>query len=132
MTLVDTNVVIDVLAEDADWYSWSSQKLEEIAKKGPVLMNEITYAELAYRVADEAGLRSALTSLGLTLGRTPDHGLFLAGRAFAAYRASGGPRTTLLADFLIGAHAEAEGLPILTRDPRRFRSYFPKVTLITP
>ena len=71
-------------------------------------------------------------SLGLTLGRAPDHGLFLAGRAYAAYRTSGGSRTTLLADFFIGAHAEAAGLPILTRDPRRYRTYFPSVTLITP
>jgi predicted nucleic acid-binding protein len=44
----------------------------------------------------------------------------------------GGPRTTLLADFFIGAHAEAAGLPILTRDPRRYRTYFPSVALITP
>ncbi len=132
MTLVDTNVVIDVLAKDADWYPWSSQTLEEAATRGPTFVNEVTYTELAHRVADEADLRSALAGLGLVLARASDTALFLAGRAFATYRASGGLRTSLLADFFIGAHAAAAGLPILTRDPRRYRTYFPGVPLITP
>ena len=132
MTLVDTNVVIDVLARDPRWYSWSTRKLEEAAANGPTFVNEITYAEVAHRVANEGDLRSALTSLGLSLARASDRALFLAGRAYAAYRAAGGPRTSLLADFFIGAHAEAAVLPILTRDPRRYRTYFPSVTLVTP
>ena len=132
MTLVDTNVVIDVLARDPHWYPRSSQGLEDAAARGPVLVNEVTFAELAHRIANEADLRSALASLGLSLGRASERALFLAGRAYAAYRAAGGPRSTLLADFFIGAHAEAAGLPILTRDPRRYRTYFPGVTLITP
>jgi predicted nucleic acid-binding protein len=96
------------------------------------LVNEITHAELAYHIASEADLRSALTSLGLSLERASERALFLAGRAYAAYRTSRGPRTSLLADFLIGGHAEAAGIPILTRDPRRYRTYFPGVPLITP
>jgi len=132
VTLVDTSVVIDVLSKDADWYPWSSQKLEVAATHGATFINEVTYAELAHRVADEAELRSALGGLGLVLARASDTALFLAGRAYAGYRASGGPRTSLRADFFIGAHAEAAGLPILTRDPRRYRTYFPGVPLITP
>lgn len=132
MTLVDTNVVIDILARDPMWYSWSSTCLERAAASGPTHVNEITYAELAHRVTSEDDLRSALDSLGLSLARAPQPALFLAGRAFADYRAAGGPRTILLADFFIGAHAAAMDLPILTRDPRRFRAYFPGVTLITP
>ena len=132
MTLVDTNVVIDVLARDPEWYPWSSRRLEEAAATGPTFVNEITYAELAHRISNEADLRSAVTSLGLSLARASESALFLAGRAYAAYRAAGGSRTTLLADFFIGAHAQAAGLSILTRDPRRYRTYFPSVTLITP
>jgi predicted nucleic acid-binding protein len=132
VTLVDTNVVIDILARDPRWYSWSSTGLERAAASGPTQVNEITYAELAHRVASEDDLRSALNSLGLSLARAPQMALFLAGRAYAAYRHAGGPRTSLLPDFFIGAHAAATDLPILTRDPRRFRAYFPGVTLIAP
>ena len=132
MTLVDTNIVADIIGSDRVWYEWSATELEKAAISGPTFVNEITYAELAYRIADEADLCRALASLGLQLARAPDRALFLAGRAYAAYRGAGGPRTSLLADFFIGAHAEAAGLPILTRDPRRYRSYFPAVRLIAP
>jgi predicted nucleic acid-binding protein len=132
VTLVDSNIIIDVLARDPDWYPWSSRRLEVAAASGPTLVNEITYAELAHRIANEADLRSVLTSLGLSLARASERALFLAGRAYSAYRTAGGPRTSLLADFFIGAQAEAAGLPILTRDPRRYRTYFPSVALITP
>ena len=132
MTLVDTNIVIDVIAGDSAWYPWSSRSLERAAAAGPILVNEIAYAELAHRVANEADLQSALESIGLSLARASESALFRAGRAHAAYRAAGGPRTSLLADFFIGAHAEAAGLAILTRDPRRYRTYFPDVPLITP
>jgi predicted nucleic acid-binding protein len=131
VTLIDTNVVIDVLMQDPDWYPWSSRSLEAAAAAGPTLVNEVTYAELAHRVANEADLRSALTSLGLSLARASERALFLAGRAYA-YRAAGGPGTSLLADFIIGGHAEAAGLPILTRDPRRYRTYFPAVPFHSP
>lgn len=132
MTLVDTDVVIDVLARDFEWYSWSSQSLERASAVGATFVNEITFSELAHRVASETDLRSALESIRLSFARASDTALFLAGRAYAAYRASGGPRTSLLADFFVGAHAEAAGLTILTRDPRRYRNYFPGVPLITP
>ena len=132
MTLVDSNVASDVLTADPTWLDWSAAALQSVHDTGMPCINEVTYAELAARYSAEGALQRDLDTLGLRLARTPESGLFLAGRAFAAYRAAGGPRTSLLADFFIGAHAEAEGLPILTRDPRRCRTYFPDIVLITP
>ena len=62
----------------------------------------------------------------------PKTALFLAGEIFRRYRRAGGVRTGVLADFFIGAHAQVIGSPILTRDVRRYRTYFPEVELITP
>jgi predicted nucleic acid-binding protein len=132
MTLVDTNVAIDVLTADPVWLDWSVEALRSIRERGSAFVNGVTYAELAARYDAEDALNGDLRDLGIRLERMPQTALFLAGRAYAAYRASGGPRTSLLADFFIGAHAEAAGLAILTRDPRRYRTYFPDVPLITP
>jgi predicted nucleic acid-binding protein len=132
VTLVDSNVVIDVLTADPIWLDWSVAALRTAQDRGVPRISDVTCAELAARYDTEADLQRDLDALGLRLERPPQPALFLAGRAYAAYRASGGPRTSLLADFFIGAHAEAAGLPILTRDPRRYRTYFPGVALITP
>jgi predicted nucleic acid-binding protein len=132
MTLVDTNVAIDVLTADPVWLDWSVEALRSIRGRGSAFVNGVTYAELAARYDAEDALYGDLRDLGIRLERMPQTALFRAGRAHAAYRAAGGPRTSLLADFFIGAHAEAAGLAILTRDPRRYRTYFPDVPLITP
>ena len=132
MTLVDTNVIVDLLSDDPVWFAWSSEHLQQCRSRGATYLNEITYAELAARIAAEADLQAAISELGLVLVRAPTSALFLAGRAFARYRAAGGPRTSMIADFFIGAHAEIEKLPILTRDVRRYRTYFPSLTLIAP
>lgn len=132
MTLVDSNVALDVLTTDPVWLDWSVQALRAAQESGVPRISDVTYAELATRYAIESALQRDLDTLNLRLERMPGPALFLAGRAYAAYRAAGGPRTSLLADFFIGAHAEAAGLPILTRDPRRYRTYFPAVTLMTP
>lgn len=132
MTLVDTNVVVDVLSANRDWLQWSVDALERRRQTGLLLINEVTYAELAVRSVSETDLQADIERIGLRLERTPVPALFAAGQTFRLYRTAGGPRLSLLPDFFIGAHAEASGLPILTRDPRRFRTYFPKVELITP
>ena len=132
MTLVDTNVLRDVLARDPVWFPWSVEQLQQRRLQGLLLINDITYAELAVRIANEAELVAALAELGVRLERTPTSALFLAGKAFGRYRKAGGPRPSLLPDFFIGAHAEVARLPILTRDTRRYRTYFPSVKLIAP
>lgn len=132
MTLVDTNVIVDVLYNDPVWIGWSGDALWQRRQAGPLWINEIIYAELAARIASEGNLRSAIEEIGVSLERSPEAALFLAGRTFADYRRAGGPRTSLLPNFLIGAHASVLKCPILTRDVRRYRTYFPGVDVITP
>jgi predicted nucleic acid-binding protein len=132
VTLVDTNVLIDVLSDDPNWRSWSQDRLEERSDEGPLLINEVVYAELSSRFAAEEQLDDAIWELNVVLERSPKSALFLAGQAFERYRRAGGTRTGVLPDLFIGAHAQAERLPILTRDVRRYRTYFPAVELISP
>ena len=132
MTLIDTNIVIDVLSEDLQWFAWSSVMLKLRSDCGPLFVNDIVYAELAARFGHEPVLDEALATMDIVLHRSPKHALFLAGRAFGRYRAAGGARTSLIADFIIGAHAAAAQIPILTRDARRYRTCFPNVELISP
>lgn len=132
MTLVDTNVLIDILTHDGVWFDWSFEKLVARRELGDLLINEITYAELAAGIDDERQLERIVVELGVILEHIPRPALYAAGRTFGRYRAAGGPRTSLIPDFFIGAHAEVAGMPILTRDARRFRTYFPDVKLIAP
>jgi len=69
---------------------------------------------------------------GITMEDIPRAALFLAGKVFRRYRAAGGNRTGVLPDFFIGAHAAVSGLPLLTRDIQRYRTYYPTVNLIAP
>jgi predicted nucleic acid-binding protein len=132
VTLVDTNVLIDIVSPDPNWFTWSRDQLERLSAIGPLFVNDVIYAELSARFRSEVLLRESLEVMDVTLERLPHQSLFPAGRAFGRYRAGGGPRTSLIADFLIGAHAAVMSVPILTRDPRRYRTYFPGVELITP
>jgi len=132
MTLVDTNVLLDVLSADARWLAWSIDALEASAAAGPLLINEIIYAELSVRMLSEAELNRQIERLGVSFERSPQHALFLAGQTFSHYRRAGGTRTGVLSDLFIGAHALVLGCPVLTRDVRRYRTYFPAVELISP
>ena len=132
MTLVDTNVLLDILTDDPVWAEWSIANLRRQTTRGPLIINEVVYAELAGNVPTEAELKESVRLLRLRLDRTPETALFLAGVAFRRYRRSGGVRTGVLPDFFIGAHAQVARLPVLTRDVKRFHTYFPEVALITP
>jgi predicted nucleic acid-binding protein len=132
MTLVDTNVLSDVLTNDPTWYTWSAEALRQRAALGPLLINEVVYAELSVRADSEASVEKALTELDVVLARTPTAALFLAGKIFYRYRTAGGVRTGVLPDFFLGAYAQVVQLPLITRDLRHYRTYFPEVELITP
>lgn len=130
MILVDTSVIADILTRDPEWLDWSSRQIERWADEGPVCYNAIVFAELAVKFDTQKALEhrlSALTHLPLPLSAA-----FQAGKAFEKYRRSGGKRARPLPDFFIGAHAYVAHLPLLTRDPRRVRTFFPSVHLITP
>jgi predicted nucleic acid-binding protein len=132
MTLVDSNVLLDVLTDGQVWADWSQLQLERAALDGPVIINDVIYAEISTRYATVEALDSILRDLDIEVAPMRRHALFLAGKAFLQYRAAGGIRTGVLADFFIGAHAVTENLPLLTRDVRRYRNYFPTVRLIAP
>ena len=131
-TLVDTNVLLDVATNDRVWADWSLSQLDAASIRGPLLINDIVYAELSVRYARVEDVDAFVGIAGLTQQPMPRAALFLAGKAFQRYRAAGGARLGVLADFFIGAHAAVEALPLLTRDVQRYRSYFPKLTLIAP
>ncbi len=132
MTLVDTNILLDVVTDDPDWADWSIDQLEAAALRGPLLINNIVYAELAVRYERIERLETFLSEAGLDMVAMPRSALFLAGKVFQKYRKAGGSRSGVLPDFFIGAHAAVDRLDLLTRDTARYRTYFPTVTLIAP
>jgi predicted nucleic acid-binding protein len=132
MTLVDTNVLVDIFWNDPRWLDWSVRSLARRSELGQAFINEVTFAELSARMNSEHELSQLLNNVGVRLARTPTAALFLAGKTHSRYRLAGGVRTGVLPDFFIGAHAQIAGWPILTRDVRPFRSYFPEVELIAP
>jgi predicted nucleic acid-binding protein len=132
VTLIDSNVLIDIFADDPLWYDWSLMQLDQAALKGPLLINDIIYAESSIRFQSIEDLDAALADAGVTVAAIPRLALFRAGKAFAQYRKAGGSRAGVLPDFFIGAHADVDRLPLLTRDTQRYRRYFPTVQLIEP
>jgi hypothetical protein len=132
VTLVDSNVLVDFLQNDPQWVTWSVERLNERAARGPIYFNDVVYSELAVKSVSEAELDRSLLEAGLLLNPIPKSALFLAGKVFGRYRDAGGTRASNLPDFFIGAHAQVAGLAILTRDVRRYRTYFPDVELIAP
>jgi predicted nucleic acid-binding protein len=131
-TLVDSNVLIDVLREDARWFEWSSQALAHAVEHGTLGINPIIYAEVAVGYTTPAQVDAVLPVDRFARLALPFAAGFLAGRAFLAYRRRGGARQSPLPDFYIGAHAFVDGHTLLTRDPARYRTYFPKLKLICP
>lgn len=132
MLLVDTNVLVDVLEDDPEWADWSIRQLRAQSKIHRLAVNPIIYSELSLTFSTVEALNQTIDDLGLVLIEVPRPALFLAGRAFVRYRRLGWAKSNVLGDFFIGAHAAVSGYPVLTRDTRRFSSYFPSVRLIAP
>ncbi len=130
-TVVDSSVLLDVFTEDQRWLDWSLTHLTEAAVRGPLILNAVVLAEIAPRFARLESLNAALPPIAL-IEEIPTAAAFLAGHAHLDYRRSGGARTQVLPDFLIGAHAAVTGRPLLTRDPRRAATHIPGTRLIAP
>jgi predicted nucleic acid-binding protein len=131
-TLVDTNVLLDIATNDPRWAIWSLRRLDAAAIRGPVLINPVVYAEFSIGYARIEEIDQVLADAALRLAEIPRPALFLAGKVFQSYRARGGSRIGVLPDFFIGAHAAVAQFPLLTRDPLRYRTYFPDIVLIAP
>ncbi|GHT94220.1 DNA-binding protein [Betaproteobacteria bacterium] len=132
MLLVDTNVLVDILENDPEWADWSIKQLRAQAQVYRLVINPIIYSELSLTFSTVEALDNAIAQLGLALLELPRPALFLAGKAFVRYRRQGGTKNNVLGDFFIGAHAAVSGYPVLTRDTRRYATYFPSVRLIAP
>lgn len=130
--LVDSNVLLDVLTEDPNWLSWSADALADQAERDVLAINPIIYAEVSVGFLRIEDLEAALPSPTFHLLALPWEAAFLAGKCFVAYRRRGGLRSSPLPDFYIGAHAAVSGMTLLTRDAKRYRTYFPKLRLVAP
>ncbi len=131
-TLVDSNVLLDVLTEDDRWLVWSSNALASAAEGGPLFINPIIYAEVSVRFSRVEDLDEALPASEYRRLPLPWASAFLAGKAYLDYRRNKGTRPSTLPDFYIGAHAAVARLGLLTRDTARYGTYFPTVRITAP
>jgi len=132
MILVDTNVLLDVVLDDPEWADWSQGQLEAASLTSRLAINSVVYSELSMAFARIEELEGVLADAALSYVEIPRDALFLAGKVFLDYRRRLGTRQSVLPDFYIGAHAAVNRWPLLTRDARRYRSYFPTVQLLAP
>ncbi len=130
--LVDSNVLLDVFTDDSEWRDWSDAMLAQSARSSRLVLNPIIYSEVSAHFDSIEDLDDALPPNWIRREAVPWEAAFLAGRCFLKYRRQGGTRRSPLPDFYIGAHASVAGLTLLTRDARRYRTYFPKLKLIAP
>ncbi|MBL8473328.1 MAG: PIN domain-containing protein [Rhodocyclaceae bacterium] len=126
------NVLVFVLEDDPEWGDWSVAQLRAQAKIHRLAINPVIYSELSLTFSTAEALDRTIDELGLTMIEMPPPALFLASKAFVLYRGRGGTKSNVLADFFIGAHAAVSRYPILTRDTRRYSTYFSSVKLIAP
>jgi predicted nucleic acid-binding protein len=131
-TLVDSNVLLDVLTEDEQWLDWSADRLADAARTGMLVINPVIYAEVAVGFERIEDLDDALPPTYYRRDPLPFEAGYLAGQCFVSYRRRGGDRRSPLPDFYIGAHAALAGFTLLTRDARRYRTYFPKLRIVAP
>ena len=130
--LADSNVLLDIMTLDPMWLSWSEDAFSQAVNSVGVVINPIIYGEVSVRFSRIEDLDAVLPADIAQREAIPYEAAFLAGKAFREYRRRGGHRTSPLPDFFIGAHAAVSGYRLLTRDPRRYRTYFPSLELICP
>lgn len=132
LTLVDSNVILDVVTDDPEWGNWSADALRRALDESTLAINPLIFAEVSIGYAAVETLDELIPQTAFRRLDLPYEAAFLAGKAFLSYRRRGGQRTAPLPDFYIGAHAAVGGLRLLTRDARRYRTYFPSLELIAP
>jgi len=131
-TLVDSNVLIDIFADDPQWKVWSLHQLLRARGEGRLVINPLIYAEISSAFPTQRRLDEALGPERYYREDLPWEAAFNAGRAFLAYRRAGGIKRSPLPDFYIGAHAEVKDYALLTRDLARYRGAFPTLKIVSP
>ena len=130
--LVDSNIILDVFLDDPNWAEWSESQLVKFSSNTKLFINPIVYSEVSIGFKRIEDLEHALNHSGLQMLEIPKEALFLAGKAYLKYRKSKGTKQSPLPDFYIGAQAAILEMNLITRDPSRYRTYFPTVHLISP
>jgi predicted nucleic acid-binding protein len=136
--LFDTSVVIDARDVDSSFHNWAKEQIADAVSTDGAGVNPVVVSEVGVRAKNRDAVPALLESFGMTLIPLPVSAAVPAAKAFALYleRLKKEGKTSLnrvpLPDFLIGAHADAEGLKLVTRDPDRVRTYFPRVEVVTP
>lgn len=131
-TVVDTNVLIDMLGPATPARMWSLGALKRCAEEGELILNPVIWSELSASPLSELEITLAFGWLGMKRETLSYDAAFHAGKAHFSYRRSGGLRERTLPDFLIGAHAVVRSHRLLTRDAARYRAYFPSLDIISP
>ena len=132
MILVDSNILLDILTLDSQWYDWSAAKLCMLAESHDLIINDIIYTEISIGFERIEDLEETFSGGFFKIVPMPKEALFLAGKAFLQYKSNNGTKNSVLPDLFIGAHASVLGIPLITRDISRYKTYFPKLRLITP
>jgi hypothetical protein len=130
--VVDSNVILDIVTEDKRWFGWSSETLARYSETHVLVINPVIYAEVSIGFDRVEDIEAVLSPMLFRRDPIPWEAAFLAGKCFLQYRKKGGGKGSPLPDFFIGAHAAVLGIPLLTRDASRYRTYFPKLKLIAP
>lgn len=130
--VVDSNVILDIVTEDKRWFTWSSESLAQYSETHVLVINPVIYAEVSIGFDRIEDVEAVLSPMLFRRDPIPWEAAFLAGKCFLQYRKKGGSKRSPLPDFFIGAHAAVIGIPLLTRDASRYRTYFPKLKLIAP
>ncbi|WP_425361597.1 type II toxin-antitoxin system VapC family toxin [Candidatus Tisiphia endosymbiont of Ceraclea dissimilis] len=132
MILVDSNVLLDIITCDANWYNWSSNQLLKLSQFHELAINDYIYTEVSMGFERIEELEAVIDG-NLKIIPIPREALFLAGKVFLQYkRENSGKKNSVLPDFFIGAHASVLNISILTRDTARYKTYFPKLNIIHP
>ncbi len=130
--LVDSNVWIDCMDPASPWHDWAVDHLQACSERAPLHVNLVIYTELLVPEPDTASLDAMLDVFETQRSAMPWACAGLAARAFSLYRRRGGVRHSPLPDFFIGAHAAVSNLAVLTRDPKPYRSHYPRLALVAP
>jgi hypothetical protein len=132
MILIDSNVIPGIWDPDPVWHAWSLNRLRQLSLLHELAINPIIYAEISVSFSTPEALDEKLADMEVSVLNIPRQASFLAGKAYVHYRRKGGTKSSVLADFFIGAHAFVLGCPLLIRDTRRYAAYFPGLRLIAP
>jgi predicted nucleic acid-binding protein len=131
-TLIDANILLDVLENRREWAAWAVRQIVKLAEDGDLVINQIIFSEVSVPYESLDAFEEILDPRWVKREDLPWEAAFKAGKVHQIYRAKGGQKLSVLPDFMIGAHAQYKTYRVLTRDPRRFRTYFPDVEIIAP